>query len=170
MLKCAVMPAKKKAQTAPRPTRPQMPGYGVPSGTKGLLPWKWAERRLKNSHNYFLSTVRPDGSPHVMPIWGIWFEGAFYFSTGRESVKARNLAAHPRCVVCNELAHEAVIVEGVAVEITPDLKRLGPPYEKKYPGWKLDPNLGPIFRVRPAVAFGMYEEKFQQSATRWKFT
>ena len=44
-----------------------MPGYGLPSGTKGLLPWTWAERRLRRSHNYWLTTVRPNASPHVMP-------------------------------------------------------------------------------------------------------
>ena len=28
---------------------PFMPGYGLPEGSKGLLPWSWAEQRLKKS-------------------------------------------------------------------------------------------------------------------------
>jgi len=27
-----------------------MPGYGLPQGNEGLLPWSWAEQRLKKSH------------------------------------------------------------------------------------------------------------------------
>lgn len=147
-----------------------MPGYGVPTAAKGLLPWAWAERRLGRSHNYWLITVRPDGRPHAMPIWGIWAEGAFYFSAGRESRKARNLARNPRCIVCSECAEEAVIVEGVArrVRDTRLIGRLGRPYRAKY-GWRLDAATGPVFRVRPRVAFGMHEARFPEAATRWRF-
>ena len=99
---------------APKSSRPHMPGYGLPEDNKGLLPWKWAEQRLTKSHNYWISTVRPDGRPHTMVVWGLWLANAFYFSTGRDSRKSHNLKANPNCVVCNELAHEAVIVEGVA--------------------------------------------------------
>jgi len=152
----------------PKATRPHMPGYGVPRSRHGLLPWKWAERRLKRSHNYWLATARPDGAPHAMPIWGIWVDSVFYFSTGRESRKAKNLARNARCVVCNEEAAQAVIVEGIAEEVT-DLAliaRLGAPYHAKYAPWKLDPEMGHIFEVRPRVVFGMYEKRFRD-ATRW---
>ena len=148
-----------------------MPGYGIPQSRKGLLPWAWAERRLTRSHNYWLITVRPEGRPHVMPVWGIWVDGAFYFSTGRESRKARNLARNRRCIVCNERADQAVIVEGVAGKVTSKslLGRLAGPYHVKYKPWKLDPAMGAIYVVRPRVAFGMYEDRFVDAATRWRF-
>jgi hypothetical protein len=116
-----IAPVKKRV---PKASRPHMPGYGLPKGTKGLLPWKWAEDRLKKSHNYWITTVRPDGSPHTMVVWGLWLEGAFYFSTGKQSRKARNLAENPRCIVATERAEEAVIVEGEAqlTKDTPQLK------------------------------------------------
>ncbi len=97
-----------------------MPGYGLPEGDKGLLPWTWAEQRLKKSHNYWITTVKPESSPtrprspHTMVVWGLWQDGRFLFSTGSQSRKARNLAQNPNCVVCTEHAHEAVIVEGTA--------------------------------------------------------
>ena len=106
--------AKARKHAAPKPSRPHMPGYGMPKSKKGLLPWKWAEQRLRKSHNYWITTVKPDGSPHTMVVWGLWMDGAFLFSTGRQSRKARNLAKNPRCVVCTEQAEEAVVVEGVA--------------------------------------------------------
>jgi hypothetical protein len=148
-----------------------MLGYGVPRGRKGLLPWAWARRRLARSHNYWLITVRPNRRPHAMPVWGIWVEDVFYFSTGRKSRKARNLARNPYCVVCNERADEAVIVEGVAREITNEalLGRLAAPYLAKYKPWKLDPDMGPVYAVRPRVAFAMCEKRFIEAATRWRF-
>src|ERR1700751_1837537 len=104
---------KKKAGT-PQTRRPYAAGYGFPKGKKGLLPWSWAEQRLKKSHNYWITTVRPDGSPHVMVVWGMWQDGRFLFSTDSKSRKAQNLEKNPHCVVANEQAHEAVIVEGIA--------------------------------------------------------
>ena len=62
----------------PKGSRPYMPGYGpldAAQGT-GLLPWSWAVERLERSHDYWVATIRPDGRPHVMPVWGIWLEDA----------------------------------------------------------------------------------------------
>jgi nitroimidazol reductase NimA-like FMN-containing flavoprotein (pyridoxamine 5'-phosphate oxidase superfamily) len=147
-----------------------MPGYGMPTGTKGLLSWRWAEDRLQKSHNYYIVTVRPDATPHTMPVWGIWADGCFYFSTGAKSRKARNLASNASCVVCTENAAEAVVVEGVAsaMKDAAKLKALAPHYARKYKSFTLDPKMGPIFEVRPRVVFGLREKTFKAS-TRWTF-
>jgi nitroimidazol reductase NimA-like FMN-containing flavoprotein (pyridoxamine 5'-phosphate oxidase superfamily) len=155
----------------PKASRPHMPGYGLPRSRRGLLRWPWAAERLRRSHNYWIITTRADGGPHAMPVWGLWLDGRFYFSTGRQSRKARNLASNPRCVVCNELAEAAVIVEGTAWEVTDPalIARLAPLYQRKYRPWKLDPDQGPIYEVRPRVAFGILERTFPRSTTRWVF-
>ena len=147
-----------------------MPGYGVPKGNKGLLSWKWAEQRLKKSHNFWITTVRPNGSPHTMIVWGLWLEGAFYFGTGQQSRKAKNLARNPRCIVCTENASEAVVVEGEAHRVQDSRKlKFFARYEKKY-DWDMSAMQNePIYAVQPKVAFGLYEKKFQSSATRWNF-
>src|SRR5271154_6291349 len=106
--------ARQPRKTLPKASRPLMPGYGMPKTAKGLLPWKWAEQRLKKSHNYWITTVRPDGSPHTMVVWGLWHDGRFLFSTGGQSRKAKNLAQNPHCIIATENAAEAVIVEGEA--------------------------------------------------------
>src|SRR5919109_5523167 len=106
------MTRRTAGRVAPQASRPYMPGYGLPKGSRGLLPWRWADQRLTRSHNYWIITSRPDGTPHAMIVWGVWEGGRFYFSTGRESRKARNLAKNPSCIVCTEKAAEAVIVEG----------------------------------------------------------
>lgn len=61
-----------------------MPGYGIlgPDQGSGLLSWAWAQQRLSESRNYWVCTVRPDGRPHVMPVWGVWDAGELWFSSG----------------------------------------------------------------------------------------
>jgi hypothetical protein len=160
----------------PKASRPHAPGYGFPVSTKGLLPWSWAEQRLKKSHNYWITTVKPDGSPHTMVVWGLWRDGRFLFSTGSESRKARNLAANTHCIISTEHAHEAVIVEGIAeIADVGARKKFLPPYERKY---KFDMSSmkadilsmkEPVFAVRPRVVFALWEKHFQGRSTRWKF-
>lgn len=151
----------------PRASRPQIRGYGVPSAAEGMLPWEWARERLEKSHNYWLTTVGPGGAPHTMPVWGVWTRGAWYFSTGPESRKGRNLANNSRCVVCNENAEEAVILEGVARRLSdsevPD--QVSADYKTKYE-WELQ---GAVFEVRPRKVFAMPEEGFPAGVTRWTF-
>ena len=165
---------KQKAaiETRPRAARPHIPGYGIVGEKegRGLLPWSWAEQQLTRGWNYWLVTARPDGRPHLMPIWGLWWKGAFWFSTGEKTVKARNLAANPSCVVAPDRADKAAIVEGRA-EWVPASKALAPlwaAYRKKY---KWDMKGTGFFVVRPRVAFGFIEkgEMFTQTATRWMF-
>jgi nitroimidazol reductase NimA-like FMN-containing flavoprotein (pyridoxamine 5'-phosphate oxidase superfamily) len=154
-----------------------MPGYGLAQGTEGLLPWSWAESRLARSHDYWLATTRPDGRPHLMPIWGIWLEQVFYFSTGRHSRKARNLESNAYCVVANDEAREAVVVEGVANELVDVAlrKQLLSLIEKKYNydmSAMADDVLSlrePIYAVHPRTVFGLDEETTLQAATRWRF-
>ena len=172
------MPAKTRTAQLKKPkaSRPHAPGYGFPENNKGLLPWSWAEQRLKKSHNYWITTVKPDGSPHTMVVWGLWQDGHFLFSTGSKSRKARNLAQNAKCIVCTEHAHEAVIVEGVAeIADVAARRKLLPAYERKY---KFDMSTmkddilsmkEPVFAVRPRLVFGFWEKHFQSKSTRWKF-
>jgi nitroimidazol reductase NimA-like FMN-containing flavoprotein (pyridoxamine 5'-phosphate oxidase superfamily) len=159
-------------RTAPRASRPAMPGYGIvpEQEGEGLLPWRWAADRLKAARNYFIATTRADARPHVMVVWGLWIEESFYFSTSRDSRKARNLAVHPQCVICPGDADEAVIVEGTAFEVSdPEaLSRFVAEYKSKY-DWDLTGRTEPVFVVRPRVVFGQIEETFTASATRWQF-
>ncbi len=156
---------------APKSSRPRMPGHGLPEDNKGLLPWKWAEQRLTKSHNYWISTVRPDGRPHTMVVWGLWLADVFYFSTGRDSRKSHNLKANPNCVVCNELAHQAVIVEGIAREVREAAlrRRFFRLYERKY-DFDMSPyQQEPIWAVRPTKVFAFDEKLTLSRATRWRF-
>ncbi len=147
-----------------------MPGYGISESLEGALPWTWAEDRLRETRNFWVSSTRPDGRPHAMPVWAVWQDGALYFSTARTSVKARNLFANPSCTVTTESANEAVILEGRAVveEDHSVLKPVWDAYKAKY-DWSLDGEN--MFVLRPRVAFAFIEtpEQFATAATRWTF-
>ena len=151
-----------------------MPDYGIqgPDEGSGLLPWSWAEDRLTASRNYWVATVRPDGRPHSMPVWAVWDGEALWFSSGRRSLKARNLAAEPRCVVTTEDADEPVIVEGSA-EIVRERDAIGRVAElmnAKYGGITAGFLMAhATIRVRPRSAFGIAHDDFTGSPTRWSF-
>lgn len=156
--------------------RPYMPGYGVagPDEGTGLLPWAWAEERLRTSHDYWVATVWPDGRPHVMPVWAVWTGGALWFSSALGSRKARNLLADARCVVTTDDPLEPVVVEGTAERVTEETARqsmldvMNAKYETSYGIDFLDPAVNACFRVRLSWAFGLIERDFTGSPTRWQ--
>src|SRR5450631_442281 len=160
------------AKSQPKADRPFAPGYGI-VGTeegKGLLPWNWVARKMNGCRTFWLATIHAsDPRPHVMPIWGVWLDDAFFFSTGGKSRKGQNLAANPACTITNDDGEEAVIVEGLAMQVedAAALERVAAAYVKKY---KMDPRgMGePIFHVKPSRVFGFVEKTFPKSATRWK--
>jgi len=162
------------AKSQPKADRPFAPGYGIVGAEdgKGLLPWGWVANKMNNCRTFWLATIHAgQGRPHVMPLWGVWLDDAFFFSTGRKSRKGQNLAANPACTITNDDGEEAVIVEGLATQVQVEdaaaLERIATAYQKKY---KMDPRSmeEPIFIVRPKTVFGFIEESFPQSATRWK--
>ena len=158
---------------APRADRPTMDrSYAVPSGRRGLLAWHWARRRLVAAHNYWMSTTGPGGRPHAMPVWGLWLDEAFVFSTARRSRKARNLARDSRLVVHLESGDQTVILEGRATVATDPslLERYVAAYERKY-RYRPDPadRKQVTYTVRPLKALAWRERDFPQSATRWHF-
>jgi nitroimidazol reductase NimA-like FMN-containing flavoprotein (pyridoxamine 5'-phosphate oxidase superfamily) len=154
----------------PKASRPTMPGYGLekakaPPGEK--LPWNEVVTLLAAARNYWIGSTWPDGRPHAMPVWGVWLDGALYFSTGDRSRKARNLAADPRCLVHVEAGDVAIVVEGEPAK-TDDPETLKPvwaAYKSKY-DWIMDGE--PFYFVRPRLALS-FREDLGETATRWTF-
>lgn len=163
-------------QGMPAANRPEMPAsYGIqaPESGSGLLPWSQVDERMATARNYWIGTTRPDGRPHTMPVWGLWLDGVFYFSTGRGSRKERNLTASPHLVVHLESGDDVVILEGVAKEIRDValLTRYADAYEAKY---QVRPDPGDVegnvtYVLRPHVVFAWQESDFPGGATRWRF-
>ena len=101
--------AEPTKSSEPRADAPWMFGSRADSTP---LPWTWATERLTTAPNYWISTTRLDGRPHARPVWGVWLDGACYFSTG--SLAAAHLPQHPDITVHLESGSEVVIIEGRA--------------------------------------------------------
>jgi hypothetical protein len=148
--------------------------------------WSQARAELARAEIYWLSTVRPDGRPHVTPVLAIWLEGALYFCTGPDERKTRNLSENRHCVLTtgqNILDGLDLVIEGNA-EATNDpaeLGRVADTYESKYGPHFAAPDgtwsgLGDairqaqalVYRVAPMTAFGFGKGK-TFSQTRWGF-
>ena len=147
-------------------------GYGAPTDGSGgaLLPWSWATERLGAARTYWICTTRADGRPHAVPVWGLWLKDAFWFSTGRTSAKARNLAQQPAAVIHLESGDETVILEGELEEATGALETYADAYEAKYayrPSTVDESNV--TYVLRPRAAQTWTETGFPRDATRWVF-
>ncbi|TNM68520.1 pyridoxamine 5'-phosphate oxidase [Streptomyces sp. NP160] len=114
------------SSVGPHAERPTMPeGYGLPETTDGVLEWAAVEERLVAAQHYWLATVRPDGRPHVVPRWGVWVDGRFWYDGAPTTVHARNLATNPACTLNLESGAQAVVVEGESRSARADADGLG---------------------------------------------
>jgi Pyridoxamine 5'-phosphate oxidase len=151
-------------------------------------PTQWADARLQlqEAQTYWISTVRPDGRPHITTLLSVWMDEALYITTGPQERKAKNLAQNAHCILmtgCNVEEGLDVMVEGDAVRLTDNakLQRVADTYEAKYGGfWHFDVREGAfyqaergdspawVFEIAPSTAFGFQKgEVFSQ--TRWRF-
>ncbi len=81
--------------------------------------------RSVGAETFWLSTVRPDGRPHVTPLIAVWHGDAIWFTTGPEERKAKNLAENASCVLTtgrSDLVDGGldVVLEGAAEQVTDD--------------------------------------------------
>ena len=159
----------------PDASRPEVPaGYGIAPADegKGLLPWSWAEERLRGKHIWWLASLRPNGTPHLMPVWAVWLGDGVAFSTDPSSRKARNIAANPSVSIVPERGTQSVIVEGVVEKLPAE--RLDEFVATYLAVWDVDPTQveGDMFLIRPTKVFGFVDEEdgFPLSATRWTFS
>jgi nitroimidazol reductase NimA-like FMN-containing flavoprotein (pyridoxamine 5'-phosphate oxidase superfamily) len=146
-------------------------------------PWAEARARLAEAEIYWLTTVRPEGRPHVTPLIAVWLDDALWFTTGPEERKARNLAANAHCVLTtgdNALREGLdLVVEGEAGRVSDDatLRRVADVFETKYSSeWHFEIRDGLAhhgagtalaYRVPPSVVFAFRKGDYAQ--TRYRF-
>ena len=164
-------------QQNPQASRPHAPGYFLPSDQgAGLLPWSVVRERLVAARNYWVATASSDGIPHAMPVWGIWLDDRFLFSTGPRTRKARYIIENPRAIVHLESGSQLVVVEGVARQVSDEsvIEDFLSAYNPKY-NWNFtsdDLRSGGLFEVQPRKAFawlGDEGDAFSGTGTRWVF-
>ncbi|TPQ17607.1 pyridoxamine 5'-phosphate oxidase family protein [Streptomyces sporangiiformans] len=146
--------------------------------------WPDVQALLLEAELFWISTVRPDGRPHVTPLPAVWADDALHFCTGPEERKARNLERNPNVVLTTgtniwDKGYD-LVVEGEAARVSDDdrLRALADAWERKYGSfWHFEVRDGCfhhgagnalVFEVAPRTVFGFGKgEPFSQ--TRWRF-
>jgi general stress protein 26 len=108
------------------------------------------ERRLQTEQNLWLATVRPDGSPHLVPIWFVWVMGKIYLCTGADSVKVRNLLQNPHVSIALEDGNQPIVIEGLAQPIGAAPKPVIEAFKKKF-DWNIstDGEYNQVIEIEP---------------------
>jgi hypothetical protein len=160
-------------------------GFSHPDATP--TPWADGLEQVIDADTFWLSTVRPDGRPHVTPLITVWHDDAIWFTTGPDERKANNLAENSSCVLTtgrSDLVEGAldVVLEGAAEQVTDDaeLQPIAEAFAAKYgtgtwhfvvrDGAFTQPDRGGraiVFRVRPVRGLGFRKgDTFSQ--TTWR--
>lgn len=144
--------------------------------TQRAVSWPQVLARLVASRSYWLTTVNPDGAPHVAPVWGAVVSPTLHLYSERRTVKARNLTLEPRAVVHLESAEDVVIVHGVLEDIgapagVPDvLRALAEKYDGAQDAQYLpsnNPAFDIVYALRPRLALLWNLEDYEASQQRW---
>src|SRR6266508_3365292 len=88
-----------------------------------------------------VATVGPDGAPHVVPLWFVWPEDAFYVSARRPGRTWNNATSDPRVSIAIDVGRNWVEVAGIVVHgraepLAPDHPSMRTPisaWHEKYP-------------------------------------
>lgn len=161
-------------------------GFSQPNATP--TPWRVGLDQLIDADTFWLSTVRPDGRPHVTPLIAVWHGDAIWFTTGPDERKAKNLAENSSCVLTtgrSDLVDGGldIVLEGTAEQVTNEaqLQPIAEAFAAKYgteiwnfvvrDGAFSDRETGGraiVFRVQPARGLG-FRKGGTFSQTTWTF-
>jgi len=145
-------------------------GYRMPETRENLVSWDFVAQQMSGSRHYWISTVFPDGRPHVVPVWGIWHENRFHFEGSLQTAWGQNILKNPQIAVHLPNADRVVILEGTAHIIKDDeidedtWDLLDTTFQKKY---QVDKGSPYIF-VQPIRVLAWNGEALT-TMTRWIF-
>jgi len=158
-----------------------------PGDPQAVIPWSDAVARLSAANLFWLATIRPDGRPHLRPLFAVWVDGQLCTTTNPAVGKGRNLAADGRCSASTSTDEVDFVVEGTAAPVTdPDhLQRVFDAYRSKY-GWPAAivdgafdapfgaPTAGPPpyvpYAITPETVYGIgTSDDLAPRSTRWRF-
>ena len=96
------------------------------------------ERRLDHERVVWFVSVRPDGSPHVTPVWFVFEGGTWWIATARRNVKVANVEHEDQVSLALPDAGQPVVAQGRArvhqSDFPPAVARR---FAEKYSGWHI---------------------------------
>ncbi|ADB32376.1 pyridoxamine 5'-phosphate oxidase-related FMN- binding protein [Kribbella flavida DSM 17836] len=92
--------------------------------------------RLAREQNVWLCTLRPDGSPHVTPVWFVYMGSTWWIGSAERNRKVRNVERDPRVSLALEDGRNPVVAEGQArVHHSGFPADVVAAFARKYRGW-----------------------------------
>lgn len=91
---------------------------------KTMTSAEWREFLLLGTRTAKLATVRKDGRPHVAPVWFVLDGNELVFTTGKQTIKGKNLLRDPHVMV--SVDDERPPFAFVLVENTAEVKEVRP--------------------------------------------
>ncbi len=73
------------------------------------------EARLHAERNIWMATTRPDGRPHLAPVWFVYVDDALWIGTGRGAVRTANLHTNANAAASLEDGDQPIVAEGSVV-------------------------------------------------------
>ena len=103
----------------------------------------------------WLATTRPDGRPHLVPIWFIQDDERIWIATGAESAKVVNIASQPRVMVGVAGSGSGddpgdIVFAGIAELVDEAPPSVLSQFESTYgwrPGREPDPDIGSVIFI-----------------------
>ncbi len=83
-------------------------------------------RFLDEAHVAHLVTLRPNGKPHVAPVWYVWDGNRAVVMAGQDAIKVKNIRGNPAVslsIATAQRPYQYVIIEGQANVSRDDLDR-----------------------------------------------
>jgi Pyridoxamine 5'-phosphate oxidase len=153
----------------PQPVK-KIPGYKMPEDDQHLLTWDFVAEQMSNSRYYWLSSSNVKGYPHVVPVWGVWYENRIHFDGSYKTAWSINLNRDPHIAVHLPSGDQVVIIEGLADPLGDDdidsdtWKKLDSAFQTKY---NVEQG-SPYWVVYPSKVLA-WDNANLQSMTRWIF-
>lgn len=108
----------------------------------------------------WLGSIRPDGLPHVVPMWFIWDGTSILGFSKPHAQKVRNVRAEPRVMVAvgdPDADFDVELIEGIAELVGDGPRDLPELFARKY-GGLID---------RAGITLGRYAEIYSQPIRIW---
>jgi len=99
-----------KSPSISRPTFPK----GYADNPASFVDWEWVAEQMTVAENYWLSSVRPDGRPHVVPRWGTFLDNKLYYDGSPETRHSKNIMKNQNVSLHLESGYKVVIMEGIS--------------------------------------------------------
>lgn len=126
--------------------------------------------KLAAAEACWFGTVRPDGRPHLAPIWHACHAGKIFVVSQPDAVRARNIAQNPAVTISLPDPMNALIVEGAARAAPEAEAALHPLFQAKY-NWDIraDTSYRLIIGVTPRKIMAWGDHGAALGTGRWHF-